>query len=227
MSVELERAEVEPAGVESYAQYRALSAMAVISGVLGLLSISAMLTWSLFVIPVAGIITGTLALRRIRANPAEYTGEGFALAGSMLSMLFLVAGASWLSYCYATEVPEGHQRISYDLLQPDEKTPNQIVPPSAQELDGKKVFIKGYVYQPSGGQMTGLKQFVLVRDKGQCCFGGNPKLTDMILVKLQGSLTAEFNMSVVKLAGTFHVEPAMGTDGLGGVIYQLEADHLQ
>ena len=81
-------------------------------------------------------------------------------------------------------------------MQPDADTPNQIVPPSAQELNGKKVFIKGYVYQPSGrgGQMSGLKEFVLVRDKGQCCFGGNPKLTDMILVKLQGSLTAEFNM---------------------------------
>lgn len=227
MSVELERPRVESEGVESYAQYRALSSLAVVSGVLGVLSASAMLDWSLFVIPVVGIVAGAVALKKIRANPAEYTGEGFALAGSVLSMVFLVAGASWLSYSYATEVPEGHQRISYDLLQPDAKTPNQIIPPSAQELDGKKVFIKGYVYQPSGGHTTGLKQFVLVRDKGQCCFGGNPKLTDMILVKLRGSLSAEFNMRVVKLAGDFHVSPAAGVDGLGGVVYQLDADYLK
>lgn len=227
MSVELERPEIGSDVAESYAQYRALSSLAVVSGVLGGLSASALLDWSLFVIPIVGIIAGAVALKRIRANPSEYTGEGFALTGTMLSMTFLIAGASWLSYIYATEVPEGHVRISYDLLQPDSKTPNQIVPPSAQELDGKKVFIKGYVYQPSGGQMTGLKEFVLVRDKGQCCFGGNPKLTDMILVKLRGSLTAEFNMRVVKLAGDFHVSPAAGMHGLGGVVYQLDADYLQ
>jgi hypothetical protein len=227
MSIELDRPEVDSKIAEDYGRYRALSSLAVVSGILGLLSASAMLDWSLFVIPVAGIITGVVALRRIRANPDEYAGEGFALAGSVLSMAFLLAGASWLSYTYATEVPEGHERISYDLLQPDAKTPNQIVPPSAKELDGKKVFIKGYVYQPSGGQMEGLKKFVLVRDKGQCCFGGNPKLTDMILVKLRGSLTAKFDMRVVKLAGTFHVEPAAGMDDLGGVVYQLDADYLQ
>lgn len=229
MSIELERPEVEPSLSDDYARYRALSSMAVVSGVLGLLSASALLDWTLFVIPLAGIITGIAALKRIRANPGEYTGEGFALAGSMLSATFLLAGASWLSYAYATEVPEGHQRISYDLLQPDSKTPNQLVPPSAVELDGKKVFIKGYVYQPSGGggYMSGLKEFVLVRDKGQCCFGGDPKLTDMIRVKLHGDLSAEFNMKVVSLAGTFHVEPAAGLHGLGGVVYQLDADYLK
>ena len=210
-----------------YAQYRALSSLAVVSGVVGLLSILAFADWTLCTLPIVGIITGALALKKIRANPGEYTGELVALAGSVLSMAFLVGGLSWNSYVYATEVPPDHERINYDMLQTDPNTPNQIVPQSAEQLDGKKVFIKGYVYQPSGGQMTGLKQFVLVRDKGQCCFGGNPKLTDMILVKLNGRLTAEFNMRVIKLAGTFHVSPAGGMHGLGPVVYQLDADFIR
>ena len=54
---------------------------------------------------------------------------------------------------------------------------------SYKELDGKKVFIKGYMYPSS--QMTGIREFVLCRDNGTCCFGGQPRLTDMIRVKLK------------------------------------------
>lgn len=226
MSIELDPS-APAAEFGDYAQYRALSAMAVVSGVIGLLSVTALLDWTLCVLPIVGIVTGAMALKKIRSNPAEYTGELFALAGSVLSMAFLAGGVSWHSYVYATEVPPDHERINYDMLQPDPSTPNQIVPPSAEQLDGKKIFIKGYVYQPSGGQMTDLKQFVLVRDKGQCCFGGDPKLTDMILVKLKGKLTAEFNMHVIKLAGTFRVSPAGGLHGLGPVVYQLDADYIR
>jgi len=226
MSIELEQA-APAADFGDYAQYRVLSAMAVVSGVTGLLSATALLDWTLCILPFVGIVTGAMALKKIRANPGEYTGELLALAGIVLSMLFLLGGISWHSYVYATEVPPDHERINYDMLQPDPSTRNEIIPASAQQLNGKKVFIKGYVYQPSGGQMTGLKQFVLVRDKGQCCFGGEPKLTDMILVKLNGKLTAEFNMRVIKLAGKFRVSPAGGLHGLGPVVYQLDADYIR
>ena len=173
-----------------------------------------------------GIALGVLALRKIRAFPNEYSGEHFALAGALLSSVCLVGGWARLAYVYHTEVPEGHQRISYDDLQPqpDER---DFIPTRARELDGEKVFIKGYVYQPTGGQTTGLRKFILVRDRGQCCFGGNPKITDMILVKLTGDLEAEFNMQPRKLAGTFHVQPAQGMHGLGDVLYELDADYLR
>ncbi|HEX7448656.1 MAG TPA: DUF3299 domain-containing protein [Pirellulales bacterium] len=209
-----------------YQRYRAVNTLAVVSFVAGLLSALAFLDWLLAVIPMLGIALGVLALRKIRAFPNEYTGEGFALAGALLSSVCLVGGWVRLAYIYQTEVPEGHLRISYDDLQPraDE---GDLVPEEARQLDGQKVFIKGYVYQPTGGQTTGLQKFILVRDRGQCCFGGNPKITDMILVKLKGDLEAEFNMQPRKLAGTFHVQPAQGLHGLGNVLYELEADYLK
>lgn len=217
---------VLPAEPADYQRYRALNTLAVVSFVAGLLSALAFLDWLLAVIPMLGIVLGVLALRKIRAFPQEYTGEHFALAGTLLSSLFLVGGWTRLAYVYQTEVPEGHQRISYDDLQPQPEE-TTYVPAQAQQLDGKKVFIKGYVYQPTGGQTSGLRQFILVRDRGQCCFGGNPKITDMILVKLTGGLEAEFNMQPRKLAGTFHVQPAQGMHGLGNVLYELEADYLK
>lgn len=227
MSLQVEQDPTVAAVDKLYQNYRALSPLAVCSGALGLLSIVAMLDWTLAIIPFMGMLSGVLALVRIRRNPTEYTGERFALIGVTLSMLFLVTGWAWLSYSYATEVPPGYERISYDMLAPDD-TPEATIPPeAAAKLDGKKVFIKGYVYQPSGGYTTGIRQFVLVRDRGDCCFGGNPKITDMIQVKLTGGLAATFDMRVRRLAGLFRVEPGQASDGLGGVIYHLDADYLK
>src|SRR5487761_1873595 len=190
---------------DDYRRYRALSTLAVISLVAGVLSALAFLDWTLAAIPMVGIVTGVLALRQIRAAPDAYTGELLALIGTLLCGTLWLGGWSRLAYVHATEVPPGYERISYDELQIDPAHPDDFPSGKVKELNGKKVFIKGYVYQPTGGQTSGLTRFILVRDKGQCCFGGNPKLTDMIEVKLQGDLTADFNMQVRKLAGTFRI----------------------
>ncbi|HEX7378901.1 MAG TPA: hypothetical protein VF278_17390 [Pirellulales bacterium] len=218
----------EPGFVEEdYRRYRTLSTLAVVSFIAGLLSVLAFLGWTLAAIPMIGIVAGALSLRQIRANPDTYTGEHFALIGTLLCGLLWMGGWSRLAYVHATEVPPGFDRISYDDLQLDPDDPLAFPPKRAVELEGKKVFIKGYVYQPTGGQTSGLKHFILVRDKGQCCFGGNPKITDMIEVKLKGKLEADFNMRVRKLAGTFHLEPSQGMHGLGGALYHLDAVHLE
>jgi hypothetical protein len=212
---------------EDYRQYRALSALAVVSLVAGLLSALTLLGWSLAAIPMVGIVAGVLALRQIRSNPDAYTGENFAIVGTLLCGLLWMGGWSRLAYVHATEVPPGYERISYDDLQIDPAQPEAFPPTRAAELDGKQVFVKGYVYQPTGGQTSGLKRFILVRDKGQCCFGGNPKITDMIEVKLKGDLEAEFNMHVRKLAGTFRLGAGQSMHGLTGALYHLDADHLE
>ena len=212
---------------DDYRQYRALSSLAVVSLVAGVLSALAFLDWMLAVIPMVGIVAGVFALRQIRANPDAYTGELFAMIGTVLCGVLWIGGWSRLAYVHATEVPPGYERISYDDLQVDPYKPDVFPPEKATQLDGKMVFIKGYVYQPTGGQTTGLTRFILVRDKGQCCFGGNPKITDMIEVKMQGDLEAEFNMQPRKLAGKFRIAPGQSIDGLAGALYHLDADHLE
>ena len=109
----------------------------------------------------------------------------------------------------------------------DETQAGQLVPPSALELEGKKIFIKGYVYP--GRQKDGIRQFLLVRDQGDCCFGGNPKLTDRIQVTLEDPLVLSYAPRLHHLGGTFHVEPQdKAIDGaVGGVFYHLKADYLK
>lgn len=211
---------------DDYRQYRTLNSLAVVSLVAGLLSALTFLDWMLAVIPLAGIVAGVLALRTIRSAPDAYTGEHLALIGLLLCGAVWAGAWSTLAYVHATEVPPGYERISYDDLQIDPSEPAKLPPERAAELAGKRVFIKGFVYQPTGGQTAGLKRFVLVRDKGQCCFGGNPNITDMIEVRLLGDLEAEFNMQPRKLAGTFRIERGQGIHGLAGALYHLDADHL-
>lgn len=212
---------------QQYENYRALSTAAVASVIVGVLSITSILSWFLVGVPLIGIALAIYAIINVKRRHDELTGAGLARVGLALSLLFLVAGPAWLTYDYATEVPTGYERVSYTELQPDPAQAGQQVPPSALDLDGKRIFIKGYVYP--GREKDGIRQFLLVRDQGDCCFGGNPKVTDRIQVQLADPLRLKFQSRLHKVGGTFHVAPqSAAIDGAkGGVLYHLEADYLK
>lgn len=216
-----------PSDAEHYEQYRSLSTSAVASLIVGLLSTAAILDWSLVAIPLIGIALSTFALLKVRRQRDELSGEALARAGLILSLLFAVLGPARLTYEFVTEVPDGYERVSYADLQPDPAQAGQLVPPAALQLEGKKVFIKGYIYP--GREKNGIREFLLVRDQGDCCFGGNPTITDRIQVKLTPPLKLSFQSRLHKVAGIFHVSPSDTTlDGArGGVFYHLEADYVQ
>ena len=224
MSIELDSPETT---IESYEHYRALSTAAVASFIVGLLSVLALLDWILVAIPAIGVALSSFAWLKVKRHADELSGQGLASAGFAMSLLFLIAGPSRLTYVYFTEVPDGYERISYAELQPDDGQPGQVVPPSALSLDGKKIFIKGFVYP--GQERFGIRKFLLVRDQGDCCFGGNPKITDRIQVTLVEPLRLNYESRIHKVSGTFHVEPVQAAiDGAkGGVLYHLKADHLE
>jgi hypothetical protein len=217
-------AEIEETEVEEYSRYKALSPAAVATLILGILSLMAFLYVWFVAIPIVGLLLGIVALKKVRANPEELTGEAVAKAGLALCVAIGIAGPSYLGYVYATEVPEWATRISYAELQPDPAAPGQLIPPSAIALNGKKVFIKGFMYP--GLQTDGIKQFVLCRDRGDCCFGGNPKVTDRIEVTLADPLTISLSTRMVKVAGTFRIGDTQKA-GLGAVYYHLDAEYVQ
>src|SRR5687767_2144187 len=80
--------------------YRAISSAAISSAALGLISVLALLNWTMLVVPVFGAIAGWYALAQIRRRPNELAGRRVALGGVALSLLFLVVGATRLSYVY-------------------------------------------------------------------------------------------------------------------------------
>jgi len=216
--------ETEPTTEEFY-PYRAISKAAVVSLVFGVLSFSVLLSAALLVLPVVGIVFGFIALSSIRRYPQELTGRPATIVGTVLSSLLLIGGIVLHSYIYATEVPPGHVRISFQDLQPTDDSPLPVSL-KALELNGKKVFVKGYVYPD--GQQYNIKDFILVKDMGTCCFGGQPPLTHMIEVSLQGSNRVEYAMRKRKLAGTLKVNTRLKpVAGLGGVYFRLDADYVR
>lgn len=211
---------------EGFEPYRAISKSAVVSLVLALLSILGLYSAVLLVFALLGAFLGVIGFRNISKYPNELTGKPVALIGAILGVAFFIGGVAKHSYVYATEVPDGHVRISFAELQPDKDNPRMPVPENALGLDGKKIFVKGYLYPD--GQQNNITRFVLVPDLGTCCFGGQPKLTDMIEVTLEKPLQTSYNMKKRKLAGELTVDMALKpVSGVNGVYYQLKADHLR
>jgi hypothetical protein len=211
---------------EEAATYRALSRPAVMSLVLVFLSLGAYLFPTLLILAGLGIVLGLVALRSIRRYPDEWSGRTIAWLGVLGCSAILVSATALHAAIYAFEVPEGYTRISFYDLQPVDEHPELPVPPQALELDGQRVFVKGFVYPD--GQQNNIQKFVLVPDRGTCCFGGQPKLTDMIEVTLKGSDRIRYSFQMRKLAGTLHVDTRLKpVSGLGGVYYRLDADHVR
>jgi hypothetical protein len=215
-----------PADDLAYSEYRSISKAAIFSLLLGLLGLLAMVWQLLLLLPLVGLLLGLIAFRALKKFPLELTGRPIAWAGVLLNALLLVAAPARHAYVYATEVPEGYQRISFSSL----KSPlgaADVPPQDAFKLDGQKIFLKGYVHPTSVSTATA-KNFVLVPDWATCCFGGQPPLTHMVEVTLVGDLAVRASTRQIKLAGTLQVaQDLKPISGLQGVYYQLRADHLQ
>jgi hypothetical protein len=224
---ELDYSAYNDAQMDEVAPYRSLSRSAVISVVLAVLSLLTLIFPGLLVLPIVGAVLGLTALSAIRRYPNEYSGRGLAIVGTVLCSLVFVTSASWHAYEYYTEVPEGYERISFADLQPVKGRPEPI-PPKAIDLQGEKVFLKGYMH-PGVASSGKVNHFILVPDMGTCCFGGQPKPTDMIEVVVKDdAYRVRYAPRRIKLSGTFVVTPQPTSSlGLNGVWYHLEAETVQ
>ena len=215
---------IRAAGEKPATTYHALSALAVASLVLGVASATTFVHRSLAAIPVAAIISGVLALRRIRRAPQELTGSDMAAAGIGLAVFFWIAGYGWLLIDEWREVPPGYERITYEQLQPDKSNPGETIPPAVLDMKDKdkRVFLKGYMMPTR--QLTGLKRFTLCPTNNQCQFcNPNPSRTEMVRVTLEGDLTADYTTHLIGIGGRFQVDPKNPS----GVPYEMSVDYLK
>lgn len=208
--------------------YRPIPVLAPITLVLGLCSVIGLASVPGLAVPLAGVILGYLGWRKIGRARNEFGGYKLTVSGFVLSAIFLLAGTSLHAYTYATEVPDGYERLSFRWLaqqKPIVEDGNTRIHPEAKSLDGQKIFIKGYMY-PEKTQRN-LKRFVLCKDTGQCCFGGKPALTDMIVVEFVNDVRAQFReLQLVNVAGTFRAKKVV----VGGelvALYTLEAEYFK
>jgi hypothetical protein len=82
---------------------------------------------------------------------------------------------------------------------------------------------------PGVASMGKVNHFILVPDMGTCCFGGQPKPTDMIEVFIpEGKERVAYSPRRIKLAGTFLLaDRPIQSLGLNNVWYHMEVDKVQ
>ena len=181
------------------------------------------------VMPALGILFGLIALKNFRRYEGELTGKPLAVIGVAISAVCFVGSAGLHSYVYATELPDGYQRMYFSDLKPKSVDGNMPFSGRSTELHGKKVFVKGYV-RPSD-RRTNLKQFILVGDFNSCCFGGNPDITDIVAVNITTDDTVDYSWSLRRIGGTFVLHDRQravkGEKDIPSVYYEIQADHVK
>jgi hypothetical protein len=208
--------------------YKVVSPLSPLTVVLGVLSLFGFLTAYLIPLAVVGCALGFACLAKIKRLENEYGGKTLTSFGLFLCLVSLFGGTAWQVYSYATEVPEGHTRISF-LVDISRKKFVEIegekhFHPDVAALDQQMLFFKGYMYPEK--RLENIEVFILVKDSGQCCFGGNPELSDMIkIVMKKGSPLAKYYAGLVSVAGEFTLTDIRRAGDLIPV-YHLEASHF-
>lgn len=207
--------------------YRPVPVTAPVTLFIGLASLVGLVSVVGLGICVFGIVIGAACLVKIRRSRGELSGKVPAAIGFVLSMVFFVSGSCLHAYTFATEVPEGCQRVNFyrDISSKGFITKNgqNTIHPEIMALVDEDIFIKGYVYPTR--QTEGISNFILVKDSDQCCFGGQPDLKDMILVKMQDGMTIDYRPGLVAIAGGFQLRPNVGPGALEP-LFQLNGTYF-
>ena len=101
-----------------------------------------------------------------------------------------------------------------------------MIPARIRAADGKKISVDGFMI-PLEYNGKKVSKFILAMNQNTCCFGGNPKLTDRIQIRLTGGKKIEFSEKLFAVAGTFHLRPSQAKGLDGGVIYHLDAEFVR
>jgi hypothetical protein len=225
-------------GVEDALHYRALHTGALVGFMLSIMLLVFTIISSAFPPEVCAAVSALNVVPlsiclwsygRIRREPELFVGRPIAVIGLLVSIFCLIVGVGWGSYVYATEVPDGYTRISFGKMKPDEiqERGNVKVPPEIAALDGKKVFIRGYIRPDSVPVSHGIDRFLLVRDNNQCCFGdiSTIKYYDQIDVDMVGSRRVDYHQGVFRMGGVLRVDLENLAKGPGRPVFSLQADY--
>ena len=110
-------------------------------------------------------------------------------------------------------------------MEKTEEFERSMLTPKVENLFDKKIRIRGYMFPTL--KKRGLKQFVLVRDNLECCFGPGAALFDCILINMNEGKSAEYSIRPIAVEGVFRFSEMIGPDGKHLAIYSLDADSAE
>ena len=110
-------------------------------------------------------------------------------------------------------------------IEPDAAFDKSMLTPKINELCEQQVRIRGYIFPTL--KKNGIKQFVLVRDNLECCFGPGAALYDCILVHMREGKTAEFSIRPVAVEGKLSFEEFLDYDGTTRAIFRIDGEKVE
>ncbi len=129
---------------------------------------------------------------------------------------------------FAKASADGTLRVSFDDIDLLKILNMEPVPLDAidhfpdwlQNLEGQRIRIRGFMMPDF--QDTGLRGFTLARDNEICCFGRDPKVYDLIVVRMQDGLTTDYlPQRPFDVEGTFHFLPPEPEDKVLFRLYEI------
>ena len=112
-------------------------------------------------------------------------------------------------------------------IEKDAKFERSLLSDKIEEFDGNEILIRGFILDSSVFQLKNIKQFVLVRDNQQCCFGPGAYLFHNMQVEMVPGETANFSIRPVTIQGKFQIKPWIGPDGKCYSVYHVTAKSVK
>lgn len=152
--------------------------------------------------------------------------RGFLARVSKASLFCLfVLGTSCFLHPASAQETEDTKDVSFDDIKFEMEVggdfDRSMLTEDINDLVGKKIRIRGYI-RPSF-QQDGIRQFILVRDNQECCFGPGAALYDCVLVRMDKGKSTSYTIRPVAVEGTFIVKEFEGPDGKLWAIYRMVA----
>ena len=116
--------------------------------------------------------------------------------------------------------------LKFDIEKGGEYKPEMITP-AIKDLEKKTLKIRGFILPNSVFQTNGIKQFVLVRDNRECCFGPGAAIYDCVWVEMAAGKTAAFSTQVVTVKGKFAIDEETFKNTDGYAIFKMTADEVK
>lgn len=113
--------------------------------------------------------------------------------------------------------------IAFDI-EKGEPFVRSMLPKKIEDLGNQRIRIRGYILP--GFEARGIKQFVLVRDNMECCFGPGAALYDCILVEMKGDGIV-YTTQPIAVEGIFEVKEYLGPDGKHMAIYRMDGESVK
>lgn len=114
-------------------------------------------------------------------------------------------------------------------LEKDEPYKDEKMTDAVRKLNGQTVKLRGYILPNSVFQQKGIKQFVLVRDNKECCFGPGAAIFDCVIVNMEEGKTTDFTTRIVTVSGKFAIDTETYRDekGKAYAIYKITSTGVQ